>query len=179
MFGQKYFISGRAARRRRRAGRAAAAAQRLLRDAAGRRLIKDFLKPQIIISYLPSKERRELAYETRWGLWTLDLAEGKNTRVFLDERLIEYQTEKNIAMLELILKDINSSFLFSSSMEDFDIKNYTDSPLFYQRPHVPEQYDIARDGIHAGPETNIIMADRVFEYFGPLIAEKLGLTNTN
>ena len=138
--------------------------------------VKDFLKPQIIMSYLPSKERRELAYETRWGPWTLELAEGKGTKIFLDEKLIEYQTEKNIAMLELILKDINSSFLFSSSMEGFKIEDYTESNLFYQRPHIPEQYDIARDGIHAGPETNIIMADRVFEYFGPLIEEKLELT---
>lgn len=138
--------------------------------------LKTFLRPQVIISYLPNKGRRELAFDTHWGPWSLDTPEGKDTKVFLEERLIDYQTEKNIAMLEMILNEIDCSFLFSSSMWDFDIKDYTGSPRFVQRPHVPEQYDIARDGIHAGPNTNIIMADRAFEFFGPIIAEKLGLT---
>jgi hypothetical protein len=139
--------------------------------------LKDLLRPQIIISYLPSAERRELAFETRWGIWTLDLLEGKDTKIFLDEKLISYQSEKNMAMLDLILKDIDSIFLFSSSMHDFTLSDYIDSPRFVQRPHVPEQYDISRDGIHAGPKTNEIMAERVFEYFSPIIAERLGLTN--
>lgn len=139
--------------------------------------VKDLLRPQVIISYLPGKERRELAYETRWGPWSLETLEGRNTKVFLDERLIEYQTEKNLAMLDMILKEIDCYFLFSSSMADFDIKNYIDSPRFIQRPHVPEQYDVARDGIHAGPNTNRIMADRAYDFFIPIIEEKLGLTN--
>ena len=65
--------------------------------------IKDFLRPQIVISYLPGLERRELYYETRWAVWNLDTVEGKNTRIFLDENLVSYQSEKNIAMLDLIL----------------------------------------------------------------------------
>ncbi len=139
--------------------------------------LKDVLRPQLIISYLPESSRRELAFELPWGHWSLDTPEGKNTKIFLDERLIAYFTEKNIAMLEMILNEIDCTFLFSSSMYDFDIKSYTQSPRFIQRPHVPEQYDIARDGIHAGPETNKIMAERAFEYFNPIIAEKLNLTN--
>lgn len=137
---------------------------------------KDFLRPHIIISYLPSKERRELSFETRWGHWSLDTPEGRNTRIFLEPDLIEYQTEKNIAMLDMILKDINCTFLFSSCQADFNIKDYIDSPRFVQRPHVPEQYDLARDGIHAGPATNKIMAERVFDDFRPKIEELLGLT---
>ncbi len=140
--------------------------------------VKDLLRPQIIISYLPSKERRELAFETRWGPWSLETIEGRNTKVFLDDRLIEYQTEKNIAMLDMMLKEIDCSFLFSSSMADFQIKDYIDNPRFIQRPHVPEQYDVARDGIHAGPNTNQIMADRAYDFFIPIIEEKLGLTNS-
>lgn len=138
---------------------------------------KDLLRPHIIISYLPSKERREPAFEIPWGHWSLDYPDGKNTRVFLDPGLIEYQTEKNLAMLDMILKEINCTFLFSSSMWDFNISDYIDSPRFIQRPHIPEQYDLGRDGLHAGPETNKIMAERVFNDFRPKIEELLGLTN--
>lgn len=137
--------------------------------------VKDLLRPQIVISYLPSKERRELAFETRWGPWSLETVEGRDTKVFLNEDLVEYHTEKNLAMIDMILSEIDCQFLFSSSMADFNITNYIDSPRFVQRPHVPEQYDVARDGIHAGPNTNVIMADRAFEFFLPHIAKKLGL----
>lgn len=140
--------------------------------------VKDYLRPQLIISYLPSLERRELCCELRWGLWSLETPEGKDTRVFLDENLVSYQTEKNIAMLDLMLKEIDCPLLFSAADGDFQIKDYTDSPMFIQRPHVPEQYDIARDGIHAGPNTNKIMAERAFDFFKPIIADKLGLTIT-
>lgn len=138
--------------------------------------LKDLLRPQIIISYLPSKERRELSFETRWGPWSLETIEGKDTKVFLEEDLVQYHTEKNLAMLDMMLKEIDCYFLFSSSMGDFKIKDWIDSPRFIQRDHVPEQYDVARDGIHAGPNTNIIMADRAYEFFLPIVAKKLGLT---
>ena len=139
--------------------------------------VKDLLRPQIIISYLPSKERRELSFETRWGPWSLETVEGRDTKVFLNEELVEYNTEKNLAMLDMMLKEIDCQFLFSSSMWDFKIEDYINSPRFVQRPHVPEQYDVARDGIHAGPNTNVIMADRAYEYFIEHIATKLGLDN--
>lgn len=148
---------------------------------------KDLLRPQIIISYLPSKERRELWYETRWGVWvfepeftdkfgTHNIAKNFNTKIFIDENYVEYQTEKNLVMLEMMLNQIDCSFLFSSSMEDFQINWYTNSPRFIQKPHKPEQYDVARDHLHAGPKTNNIMADMAFDYFKPIIKEKLGLT---
>lgn len=138
--------------------------------------LKDFLRPQIIISYLPSKERRELTFEQRWGPWSLETVEGRNTEIFLNKELAMYQTEKNIAMIEFILNEIDSNFFFSSMDEEIDIKNYSSSPRFVQRSHKPEQYDIARDGIHGGPGTNKIMAERAFEFFKPFIIERLGLT---
>jgi hypothetical protein len=138
--------------------------------------IKDLLKPQIIISYLPDKVRRERWNEDRWSAWSLDLLVEKNTRIMLDERFIMYQTEKNLAMLNMILKELDCYFLYSSSMNDFKISDYVDSHRIIHRDHIPEQYDVARDCIHAGPKTNKIMAERAFEYFWPKIENKLGLT---
>ena len=144
--------------------------------------LKDLIRPQIILCYLPGKERRELWYEERWGTWVFDKHQKRkynfdqyDTKVFTDERYVEYQTEKNLAMLEMILKELNCLFLFSSSMDDFKITDYLNSSYFVQRPHNPEQYDISRDGIHAGPVTNKIMAERAFEFFNPIIKKKLGL----
>ena len=138
--------------------------------------LKDLLKPQIIISYIPNKVRRERWFEDRWSAWSLDLIIEKNTKIFLEDRYVTYQTEKNLAMLDMMLKELNCQFLYSSSMEDFKVSDYIDSPRFVQREHIPEQYDFARDGIHAGPKTNAIMAEKAFEYFWPTIEKRLGLT---
>ncbi len=142
--------------------------------------VKDLLKPQIIISYLPNKVRRERWADDNWSAWDAETPFWKwpfkldnETETFLNDRYINYQTEKNIAMLDMILKELDCMFLYSSSMEDFSISDYIQSPRYVQRHHVPEQYDFGRDGIHAGPKTNAIMAERAFEYFWPTIEQRL------
>lgn len=137
--------------------------------------VKDLLKPQIIISYVPDKVRRERWFEDRWSVWSLDLDVERNTKIMLDTKFVEYQTEKNLAILNLILNQLDCYFLYSSSMNDFSISDYINSPLIIQKDHKPEQYDYARDGLHAGPRTNKIMAHQAFDYFWPIIEQKLTL----
>lgn len=134
---------------------------------------KDLLKPQLIISYVPEKVRRERWFEDRWSVWNLGIDIEKDTKIMLEEKYVEYQTEKNLAMLDMILNELDCTFLYSSSAEDFSISNYIKSPRYIQKQHIPEQYDFGRDGLHAGPKTNSIMAERAFEYFWPTIEQRL------
>ena len=148
--------------------------------------LKDLLRPQIVISYLPSNVRRERWNGDHWSVWEASEGEqlfwkwpikvDKKVETFMNERYIEYQTEKNFAMLDMILNELDCMFLYSSSMENFSISNYIHSPRYIQRDHVPEQYDFGRDGIHAGPKTNTIMAERAFEFFWPTIEQRLTIT---
>lgn len=143
--------------------------------------LKDFIRPQIIISYLPNNARRERWLDDSWSVWDLDettlwkwpikIEQSKET--FLNERFIEYQTEKNLALLDMMLSEINCTFLYSSSTENFSISDYFNSTRYIQKHHIPEQYDFARDGIHAGPKTNLIMAERAFNFFWPYIEQRL------
>lgn len=135
--------------------------------------IKDLVKPQIIISYVPDKVRRERWFEDRWSAWSLDIDVEKNTRIMLDEKFVEYQTEKNLAMLDMVLNELDAVFLYSSSMKDFSISDYINSSKYIQKHHIPEQYDFGRDGLHAGPKTNNIMAKHAFEFFWPVIEQRL------
>lgn len=142
--------------------------------------LKDIIKPQIIISYLPNTVRRERWTDDAWSswdvetsFWTWPIKIEREKEVFLNQRFINYQTEKNLAMLDMILNEIDCNFLYSSSMPDFKISNYIQSNRYIQRDHLPEQYDYARDGIHAGPKTNSIMAREAFEYFWPYIKQRL------
>jgi len=146
--------------------------------------LKNLLKPQIIISYLPSNVRRERWTGDCWSVWESDekmfwtwpVKVDKKIETFLNERFIDYQTEKNLAMLDMILNELDCQFLYSSSMENFSISDYIQSPRYVQRHHIPEQYDFGRDGIHAGPKTNTIMAERAFEFFWPMIEQRLTIT---
>lgn len=140
----------------------------------------DTLKPQIIISYLPNTVRRERWTDDTWSSWNCEtnfwswgFKMDKQQEVFLNQRFINYQTEKNLALLDILLKQIDCQFLYSSSMPEFDILDYIQSDRYIRKDHLPEQYDYARDGIHAGPRTNAIMAERAFEYFWPYVKERL------
>lgn len=144
--------------------------------------LKDIIKPQIIISYLPNSVRRERWTDDNWSswdvetsFWTWPIKIEREKEIFLNQRFINYQTEKNIAMLDILLNQLDCSFLYSSSMPEFSISDYIKSNRYIQKQHLPEQYDYARDGIHAGPKTNSILAKEAFEYFWPYIQQRLTL----
>lgn len=132
--------------------------------------LKDLLKPQIIISYLPMDVRRERWNEDRWSVWSLEVNSEKHTTILMDENFTSYQTEKNLVMLEMLLEEMDSWFLCSSGHE-FGLDRIINKEISLN------QIDYGRDGIHAGPKSNEIYSQIAFESFWPIIEEKLNLTN--
>lgn len=132
--------------------------------------LKDMLRPQIIISHLPSNVRRERWHEDRWSIWNLDYDIDKHTAILADENLVNYQTEKNLAMINIMLEEIDSWFFCSSDI-DISLSRFIKKDIFL------EQIDFGRDGLHAGPKSNDLFANITFDVFWPNIQEKLGLDN--
>jgi len=131
------------------------------------------LRPQIVISLLPRFERRERWSEDHWGPWLTYTKEDKNTaKIFLKEEYIRYQTEKNLSFIDLLMNRWDSLFLYSKIDSDYDLSNITFSK-FKNVDHRLEFIDLGRDGWHAGPESNKLFAERMFNDFYPYIREKL------
>jgi len=135
--------------------------------------LKDLLRPQIIICYIPSSVRRERWHEDRWSVWSLE--REKDTDFLTNEQLVNYQTEKNLVMINLMCEEIDAHFLYSRQFEEYKVENLNLSNFIYKELFIM-QLDLARDNMHAGPKSNELFANTAFEIFWPNISEKLGLT---
>lgn len=127
------------------------------------------LKPQIIISILPSLERRERWHRDYYGSW---FKTQKTAQILLDEKFISYQLEKNFAFLNLLLEKWDSYFLFASYDKSFNSK-YMNYSRIKQIDFGLETTDLARDGFHPGPKSNFMFAQKVFQNYWPYIKDKL------
>lgn len=146
--------------------------------------IGDTLRPQIVISSLPDTTRRERWNDDVWSVWSFDSAESKLTKdksagIFIDDRFINYQIEKNFAFMDTLLDRWNSEFVFvyNTDLHNLDI-SYMDLKRFTQIKKFQsnsDEWDYGRDGIHAGPNVNRLFAERYFNLIEPKIKEKLGL----
>lgn len=131
----------------------------------------DILRPQVIISYLPRFERRQ-----RWSgdHWCAHNATVPDAKTLLREEYVRYQTEKNLCFINLLMNRWDSLFLYSKIDKDYDI-SYIDFPKFHAVDYcIDGSMDLGRDGWHFGPEANKIFAEQMFEYFWPIIKEKIG-----
>jgi len=134
----------------------------------------DLLRPQIIISNLPEINRREF-----WDPESLVFAPISNQeridtlRLVRDEKFIRYQTEKNFAIINLLLEKYNSNFIFVTYNPNFDISYMNLSRIKQYDMFRIDRWDYARDGMHAGPSTNKKFADNFFKIALPLIEEKI------
>lgn len=143
----------------------------------------DLLRPQVIITYIPFIERRE-----RWNddTWIPNQGNGnffkpsyfEENKVFYDQNFIDYQTEKNMAMLQLMLEKWNSIMLCASLNREYD-PNYE----YLDRIHNDKSLylvktDFGRDGYHGGPKSNKEFADQVFDSMWPKIKDIIELTKT-
>ena len=76
-------------------------------------------------------------------------------------------------MLNLILEDIDSYFLFSHP-EYPDSTQYNLS-RFIQKNILLDHFDVGRDGVHHGPNSHLAFSEKMFNNFWPIIKQKLTL----
>ena len=128
------------------------------------------LKPQLVISYIPFSERRERWFNDFYGPWSIE--NSKESQVFLDEKYVLYQTEKNLTMIDLILERYKSYMICSTVDHKFDL-DYMKLRNIKQCKEYVYRKDLARDGIHAGPVTNKEFASVMYKNFEGIIKERL------
>ncbi len=137
----------------------------------------DLLRPQIIISNLPEIFRREFWDPESPQFDVSSNQERINTiKLVRDEKFIRYQTEKNFAIMNLLLEKYNSSLVFVTFDENCNISYIKDDlPRINQIDLFPieTEWDLARDGLHAGPNVNRYFANKFFELISDQIKEKL------
>ena len=147
--------------------------------------VGDIIKPQIIISQLPHMNRREIASDVPWLPVSYNGTEVKHDieHWALNPEFVRYQTEKNFAMLNLMLEKWDAIFLFNKTDLMEDISDITERfPRIIEKSTPVEDIflditmDIARDGLHPGPLAHMLCAEKMFDHFWPVIKEKLGLT---
>lgn len=140
----------------------------------------DMLRPQIIISFLPDKSRREISNDMHWGTWwDVDPTLTKPLlKTFSNETIINYQTEKNLSMINFMLDRWNTEFLYLNvaiNKENLNYSNFYGFEICLHDFIIEGNY--ARDGIHPGKESNINISNLMFDNLWKKIETKLGLTN--
>lgn len=135
------------------------------------------LRPHVVIAQMPFLERRE-----RWhdDYWIPGSASSKKDvqilRSFLKDEYVQYQTEKNLAMIDLLMKRWNSVLLFypedkKFSVDYMNLKNI--KQLFYGEDAVMPMTDLGRDLIHPGVKSHYGIAERLFNKSWDIIKEKI------
>ena len=136
--------------------------------------VGDLIQPNIIISWLPPIERRE-RFDSDFYLPGHDTDEKNNVRAFIDDRFIQYQTEKNFAFINLMLEKWNSTFIYRASHScDYDRLDFGFRNMINIRdiPDINIENDLAYDERHPGVKTNQIFSKLMFEYCWPIIEKK-------
>lgn len=135
------------------------------------------LRPQIIISNLPQLSRREFWDDRSPFFWPSTNEEKDNTvRLVWDDKYIRYQTEKNLAIMSLLLEKYDSCLYFVTNDYTCNVDYIkTDIPKIIQLDmfQIEIEWDLARDGIHAGPKVNKCFANKFFEILSQTIRERL------
>jgi hypothetical protein len=131
------------------------------------------MNPQLIISNLPDPSRRERWKDDIFGVFDAD----RNAGVIIDDRFITYQTEKNLCFINTLLERWNSNIIFvhNSQITGQDI-SYMNLNRVIQLKDFRinlENWDHARDGIHAGPIANKTFGKEFFKLIKPIIKDKL------
>lgn len=130
------------------------------------------LKPQLVFAYFPDY-RREL-YVNDEVVLSLFLPSGKNNFNSLpymaDQRIIKYETEKNLCFLDLMLKTNNTTMIYNTWAKNrFPI--YEKIQLLH---NVNMDFDNkARDKSHSGHVANINFAKEIWNNYKDIIIEKL------
>lgn len=131
------------------------------------------LKPKLVFAYLPVYRRELYNDSDAYPSFCLPNSNKFNFNKFpylIDNRIITYETEKNMCFLDCMLK-LNDTVMIWNSYD----KNYYDSSSHIQLKH---NYQLlndnkARDKKHAGYATNLTFAKTIFENYKDIIIDKL------
>lgn len=136
--------------------------------------VGDLLQPQVIISYLPNVERRERWDGETFGPWTLLYDRDPGTELMINEELAYYQTTKNLAMINLLLDQWNSTMFCTLVDQNMrDVFDNLDNIKVKRSLILRQIYQPARDNLHPGPKPNELFADEMFQEFWPNIKDRL------
>lgn len=135
--------------------------------------IGKLLRPQIVIMYMSYLVRREVGDGKFLTIPT------KLDKAFIKDKYVLYQTEKNLAMMNIILEDIDSYMLYNPCEIDFN-GHYMEfsriQQVYGERFQLGHNLtDLARDGWHPGPNETKNFADKMFEKCYHTVKIKLGL----
>jgi hypothetical protein len=146
------------------------------------RLLSPQLSPTVVIALFP-------AHRLEWRLsnnWLTESINSNQCNLFVnnphlsDNNTITYETEKNMAMIDLIVKMHNTTLIWDSWSSDV-LRIYSDVavdlPSFVNHEplwsmHVHDQ-STARDGMHPGLRSNQIYADILWHRYSDLIIQAL------
>lgn len=131
------------------------------------------LNPQLVFGYFPSYRRELYVDNDNYISFFLPRSKDnnfKNIPYLVDERIILYETEKNMCFLDCMLKSTNSKMIWN----EWD-KTYYDTCDNIQLKHshfvLPDLK--ARDKIHPGHRSNITFAKNVWEEYKTIILDTL------
>ena len=150
--------------------------------------LNDMLRPNIIIALFPDAIRREIHNE----LCMLYNAEmridshlientkiDKKTRedyykIFSDDKLILYQTGKNLAFLKTITEKYDTKVI-ANSVRTIYFDEYYDCFDFYRykTDFFSCKIDFARDILHHGKKSNTMFALKVYDEIFPIVKQIL------
>lgn len=118
------------------------------------------LKPNLVIGFLPPPHRRELYIEENDSIAKFVLSQDtyyQENLLFLNEKNISYECEKNFSMLDLMLQKYNTKLLwrgwgYDSFPQDF---------YWYHNLKFPWDRK-GRDSLHPGPDAHKKFAEEMF-----------------
>lgn len=131
------------------------------------------LKPDIVFGFLPGY-RREVYRSTdnkTSMLYPHQQISNPNPLFdyLFDKRTILYETEKNMVLLDQMLKSTNTLMIYSTWGEHYPI--FDKIQLKHNIPlHVDNK---SREKQHSGHEANLVFANKIYNQYENLILEKL------
>ena len=140
------------------------------------------LKPQVAIAFFPSYRLEFFTHAWHSALLKHDPYKIFSKNPFLlDKHVIEYSTEKNLAMLDLMLEQ-NKTLLVWDRWDDNPFENVNFSQLSNFENYAEAWWlaversnpsSFARDGMHPGKKTNEEFAKIILDKYGDIICNRL------
>jgi len=137
-------------------------------------------KLDYIVILFPAFTRREYCYNTKeiktWfhpGSPGLSSDSNIVDKLFIDREFIEYQSIKNLALIDAVSKSLNAkviysvwSFLGVAAKREIDIiqENFTNFQ-YIKYPDLEYDIDFARDSVHPGPSMHEKISEVFFEEY--------------
>ena len=140
------------------------------------------INPQVVIALFPSY--RIEYYTNSWGTALINYDPGEiflKNPFLLDKHVMEYNTEKNLVMLDLLLEQNKTLLIWdtwdTAAFEDVDISkldNFKNYANVWKTASINSRNSPrARDGMHPGKKTHEEFAKNILNKYGDIICSRL------